>query len=186
MSRLNAVAVSHLASEEAIMNMHFFDLFGLNAKYSVDVEALTEKYFTLQKRHHPDKAISPEDHEKKLALSMMINKAYKTLSDPLARAEYMLAEYDKSVLHEASRYQLNASDLEYFLTEQENIDSAGVTEELAVKLEQYKEDYTKCVKNIDKALSTYQFDKAQYLTCYLKYLQNLVAYTTNKMQTSCK
>jgi molecular chaperone HscB len=70
-----------------------FQLFGLPASYRVDDAALERAYRDLQSDVHPDRFAGAGDTEKRLALqaSARVNEAYRTLRDPVARAEYLLS-----------------------------------------------------------------------------------------------
>jgi molecular chaperone HscB len=69
-----------------------FELFGLPARYRVDESALDRAYQDLQNAVHPDRYAAAADADKRLALqaSARVNEAYRTLRDPVARAEYLL------------------------------------------------------------------------------------------------
>jgi molecular chaperone HscB len=70
-----------------------FELFGLPARFAVDGAALEHAYREMQRSVHPDRYASADDAQKRLALqaSARANEAYRTLRDPLARAEYLLS-----------------------------------------------------------------------------------------------
>jgi molecular chaperone HscB len=70
-----------------------FELFGLPARFAVDGAALEHVYREMQRSVHPDRYASADDAQKRLALqaSARANEAYRTLRDPLARAEYLLS-----------------------------------------------------------------------------------------------
>jgi molecular chaperone HscB len=70
-----------------------FELFGLAASYRVDDAALERAYRELQSAVHPDRFARGSDTEKRLALqsSARVNEGYRTLRDPVARAEYLLS-----------------------------------------------------------------------------------------------
>ena len=70
-----------------------FDLLGLRPGFRVDAEALDRAYRDLQRSVHPDNFARASDAQKRLALqaSARANEAYRTLRDPVARAEYVLA-----------------------------------------------------------------------------------------------
>lgn len=70
-----------------------FDLLGLRPGFRIDAEALERAYRDLQRRVHPDNFARASDAQKRLALqaSARANEAYRTLRDPVARAEYVLA-----------------------------------------------------------------------------------------------
>ena len=70
-----------------------FELFGLPVQYRVDAAALERAYRNLQRAVHPDRFAGAGDAQKRLALqaSARANEAYRTLRDPVARAEYVLS-----------------------------------------------------------------------------------------------
>lgn len=70
-----------------------FELFGLPLRYRLDDGALERIYRALQRAVHPDRFATAADTEKRLALqaSARVNEAYRTLRDPVARAEYVLS-----------------------------------------------------------------------------------------------
>lgn len=84
----------------------FFELFGIPLQYEIDAGLLRRKYLALSRSIHPDIAgrTSEKQHRQSLELSSGLNRAYETLRDPVARAEYLLqlaagpsASDDKSV-----------------------------------------------------------------------------------------
>jgi len=70
-----------------------FELLGLGPAFRLDADALERAYRELQRSVHPDRFASAGDVEKRLALqaSAQANEAYRTLRDPVARAEYLLS-----------------------------------------------------------------------------------------------
>lgn len=70
-----------------------FELFALDPIYDVDVKALHRKYLAMSRVIHPDIAggADSEQRHQALTLSAELNKAYETLRDPVARADYMLS-----------------------------------------------------------------------------------------------
>ena len=70
-----------------------FELFGLPLRYRIDDRALEHAYRALQGDVHPDRYAAAGDTEKRLALqaSARVNEAYRTLRDPVTRAEYLLS-----------------------------------------------------------------------------------------------
>lgn len=64
---------------------NFFEIFSLPTKFSLDHEALEEKYLEFQKQFHPDNA-STADIERSIA----VNDAYKILINPIRRASHIL------------------------------------------------------------------------------------------------
>jgi molecular chaperone HscB len=69
-----------------------FEVFGLDRKLAVDTAKLQARYYELSRRYHPDfqQSASPEDQARALEQSALLNAAYRTLRDPLARIEYLV------------------------------------------------------------------------------------------------
>jgi len=74
----------------------FFSLFSLPKNFSIDEKELERNYFALQRQYHPDKFVAGTASERIAALnkSTEITNAYQVLSNPLKRAEYLLAEHN--------------------------------------------------------------------------------------------
>ena len=72
--------------------MNYFQLFGIEVVFDVDLSQLSQIYQTLQKAVHPDKFAHASSQEQLIAVqkSAEINDAYQTLKQPLKRAEYLL------------------------------------------------------------------------------------------------
>jgi len=72
---------------------NYFELFGLKRNYEIDLNILHQKFLIMSRIIHPDMSSqSPTDRRQKaLSLSAKVNRAYDTLHDPLARAEYLLS-----------------------------------------------------------------------------------------------
>ena len=70
-----------------------FELFGLPQRFRCDPALLENAYRRLQSEVHPDRFASASEQEKRMALqsSARVNEAYRTLREPVGRAEYLLA-----------------------------------------------------------------------------------------------
>ena len=73
------------------MNNHF-ELFGLQAAFALDADALDRAYRGIQERVHPDRHASGGDADRRASMqwTMRANEAYRTLKDPMERAKYLL------------------------------------------------------------------------------------------------
>ena len=69
-----------------------FELFGLPPRFRFDVALLDAAYRKLQSAVHPDLFARGTDTERRLAQqsSARVNEAYRTLKDPVQRAQYLL------------------------------------------------------------------------------------------------
>lgn len=72
--------------------MNYYQLFGLDAKFNLDLTELSATYQALQKTVHPDRFAHASSQEQLLAVqkSAEINDAFQTLKQPILRAEYLL------------------------------------------------------------------------------------------------
>ena len=70
----------------------FYEIFSLSLDWDVDTDQLDARFRKLQQQFHPDRYASNSEIEKRRAVQIasLINQAYETLKDPLARAQYLL------------------------------------------------------------------------------------------------
>lgn len=70
----------------------YFAFFGLPRKLSIDLPAFEQKFHSLSWKLHPDNFMRASESERQLSLdrSSQLNDAYRTLSDPVARVQYLL------------------------------------------------------------------------------------------------
>ncbi|MDG1753155.1 MAG: co-chaperone HscB [Thalassotalea sp.] len=73
--------------------MNYFEMFGLEETFSVDLKQLAERFQAIQKSVHPDRFAHASSQEQLLAVkkSTAVNDAYQTLKNPIKRAEYILS-----------------------------------------------------------------------------------------------
>jgi len=77
---------------EEALSPDYFEVFELPRRLAVDGAALQRTFYALARRHHPDfhQAAPPEERARVEATSALVNAAYRTLRDPIARAEYLV------------------------------------------------------------------------------------------------
>jgi molecular chaperone HscB len=70
----------------------YFAFFGLPRRFQLDTAALEKQFYRLSRKFHPDlyARSSVEEQGWSLEKSSVLNDAWRTLRDPLARTEYML------------------------------------------------------------------------------------------------
>ncbi len=71
----------------------YFAIFGLPRKLWIEMSGLEQKFLQLSWKLHPDNFVNATEQERELSLkrSSELNDAYRTLRDPVARVEYLLA-----------------------------------------------------------------------------------------------
>jgi molecular chaperone HscB len=79
-------------SIEADTEQTYFAMFSLARKLTIDVAALEREFYKLSRRLHPDLYVrkSAEEQAWSLRQSSLLNDAYRTLKEPVARTAYLL------------------------------------------------------------------------------------------------
>lgn len=74
--------------------MDYYGALGLEPKLSLDADDLKKRFYDRSRQWHPDKfsRSSPEEQQKALDMTAMLNDAFRTLRDPVTRAEYFLKQ----------------------------------------------------------------------------------------------
>lgn len=77
---------------EDLFGKNYFSIFNTAVTFDVDLNAIAILYRELQIKVHPDRFTNGSDLERRLAMqkTSLINQAFQTLKDPVARAQYML------------------------------------------------------------------------------------------------
>ncbi len=70
----------------------YFAVFALPRKLGLDVRALEKAFYKRSREVHPDRyaRASAEEQQWSLEQTSLLNDAYRTLKDPIARTEYLL------------------------------------------------------------------------------------------------
>lgn len=77
-----------------VLPSNYYDLYGLKHNLNLDLKDLERRFYALSRQYHPDRFTlkSAEEQEMALDATAILNDGYRTLRDPLARAEYLLKE----------------------------------------------------------------------------------------------
>lgn len=73
--------------------IEYYELFGIPRGLNLSLDDLQARYYDLSRQLHPDRFMrKPEaERQRALDLSSALNDAYRTLKDPIKRAQYLLA-----------------------------------------------------------------------------------------------
>ncbi|KAL7935271.1 hypothetical protein V8C35DRAFT_299008 [Trichoderma chlorosporum] len=99
--------------------------------FPIDTRALRREFLRLQARHHPDMHPPGPLKTRAEATSALINDAYKTLANPLLRAQYLLSLRGVDVAADETMQVDDPSLLGVVLEAHEEISDAGREEDLA-------------------------------------------------------
>jgi len=74
------------------MGHDYFEFFGLERRLHLDTADLEKRFYRLSRELHPDRHVrsTPAERERALDLAAILNDAYRTLRDPVKRAEHLL------------------------------------------------------------------------------------------------
>jgi molecular chaperone HscB len=91
--------------------MNYFEFYGIPESFKLDESLVKKKFYELSKQFHPDFYANEDDAKQQeiLELSTLNNNAYKTLSNPAKRLEYILRLHE--LVSEGAKPQLPADFL---------------------------------------------------------------------------
>lgn len=143
----------------------YFELFGLVPALYLDLKDLEQRYFRLSRQWHPDLFARKSAAEQQTALDQtaLLNDAYRTLRDPVRRAEYFIGPDDKQsapppeLLEEV--FELNMA----------------IEEGQRIELELYAKRFSSMLTAADAELAAAAHpDQIRSILNRRKYIQNLV------------
>jgi molecular chaperone HscB len=72
--------------------VNFFEVFELPRRLAIDGDELQRRFYALARRTHPDfhQAAPPAERAAVEERAALVNAAYRTLRDPIARADYLV------------------------------------------------------------------------------------------------
>ena len=85
--------------EPAAQEPDYFDVFSLPRRLTIDLADLEQRYYALSRRLHPDLCHDRPAAEQAASLRMtaLVNRAYRTLRDPVQRGLYWLQLHGESL-----------------------------------------------------------------------------------------
>ncbi|RMZ90836.1 hypothetical protein DV736_g1941, partial [Chaetothyriales sp. CBS 134916] len=147
-----------------------------SSSFAIDLPTLRREFLALQSRFHPDKYdASSTTHGRALVLSSLINNAYRTLSDPLLRAQYLLnLLYGIDVTSEDnSQFQIDQGTLMEVMDAQEAVEEAQSTDEVNRLKEENRQRMDEAIGKIGEAFEHDDQEEATRECVRLKYWRSL-------------
>ncbi|KAE8309749.1 hypothetical protein RU639_003350 [Aspergillus parasiticus] len=151
-----------------------------SSPFHISVSDLRREFLQLQGTIHPDKYPPGPSKQQAEALSARINEAYRTLSDPLARAQYLLREmHDIDVTAEdgAAHHALDPETLMEVMEVQETIEEVGAepgAESTIAELKKQNEArVVECVEKLANAFDTGDLESARQECVRLRFWYNI-------------
>lgn len=137
---------------------------------------LRREFLQLQNLVHPDKYPAGAAKQHAEALSARINEAYRTLTDPLTRAQYLLREYhgvDVTAEDGAAKHALDPETILEVMEVQETIEevanSPGAEESIAQLKRENDSRIAECVRALGEAFDRGDIEGARKETVRLRF-----------------
>ena len=140
--------------------MRFYEALGVEPKLALDPQDLQRRFYDLSRQWHPDRfaRASSSEQQKSLEMTAILNDAFRTLRDPVARAGYFLEQHHiASSKHPPAELLEEVFEMNMALEELRSGD-----ESVRPQLQHARERFLKLREEIDHGLSALfiQYDKA--------------------------
>ncbi|CDO96117.1 unnamed protein product [Kluyveromyces dobzhanskii CBS 2104] len=140
-------------------------------QWEVDLKKLRKEYRQLQAEHHPDVITSNVGD-----VSSELNRAYKTLSKPLTRSQYILGLQGIDLNQDGEAQKVMSKDpqlLMLVLDVHEQLEDVNSEEDLKLIDQENKQRLKECEQKLEKAHESQDWETAAMLTVELRYWSNL-------------
>jgi molecular chaperone HscB len=175
----------------------YYELLGVPRSLSLSLDALQQRYYELSRQLHPDRFMQKPEAERQRALDMSsaLNDAYRTLKDPIKRAQYLLSLEGFDVGEQRSKDVPPELLEEVFELNMALEEMRGGDDSARRQLEQADKNFTGMLAASDQELAALfaQYDASQSrdvlsqirnLLNRRKYIQNLVSEVQKTLETS--
>jgi molecular chaperone HscB len=175
----------------------YYELLGVARSLNLSLDALQQRYYELSRQLHPDRFMQKPEAERQRALDMSsaLNDAYRTLKDPIKRAQYLLSVEGFDVGEQRSKDVPPELLEEVFELNMALEEMRGGDDSARPQLEQAEKNFTNMLAESDQELAVLfaQYDGAQSrdvlaqirnLLNRRKYIQNLVSEVQKTLETS--
>jgi molecular chaperone HscB len=169
---------AHGAAPQEEKQMLFYEAFGLEPALSLDADELKKRFYERSRQWHPDKfsRASADEQEKALEMTAVLNDAFRTLRDPVARAEYFLKEKGFELSKEAPPELLEeVFELNMALEELKEGDESA-----RPQLIEARDRFVAMRDSIDQSLAaTTDLEEVRALLNRRRYIKNLIREVEN-------
>ncbi|KDQ63554.1 hypothetical protein JAAARDRAFT_169505 [Jaapia argillacea MUCL 33604] len=154
----------------------YHDLFNLNSGHNpfiVDTGLLKRRFLEAQRLCHPDTWAVKAPQKKLIAdhMSSLINEAYKTLSSPLRRAQYILEQHGHE-LNETDQLQDHVLIME-IMEVREELEGANTQEEVEGIRDENRGKIDGVVEAIEECIGREDWEGAKKEAIRLRYLDGI-------------
>ena len=156
---------------------NYFELFNLTPKFTIDLNEIEKKYHQFQNQFHPDKAdFNSIEH------SILINEAYKILSDDFLRASHLLQLKNIDIENDENHIKPDISTLQDILDLQEKIFEINNLNEILVLKNSLNLQIKKLIDDFQNAFEINKFNEASQFLIKAKYLKKSLIDLKNRQK----
>ncbi|CAO3613661.1 unnamed protein product [Cunninghamella blakesleeana] len=168
------------AIQPTVPELNFYELLKagtgenkITPTFDIELGPLKRQFLKLQQVAHPDSYSNATEREHKYAeiQSSLLNKAYHTLKDPLARAQYLLAQ--KGVEIDESESLHNPALLMEVMEVREELEEATTNDDVEIIKNENDEKIKETVANLSSAFANNDLDLAKDYSIQLQYWENI-------------
>ena len=166
----------------------FYEIFGLPRSLDLSLDDLQRRFYDLSRKLHPDRFMQKPEAERQRALDMSsaLNDAYRTLKDPIKRAQYLLTLEGFDIGEQRSKDVPPELLEEVFELNMALEEMRGGDDSARPQLEQAEKNFTNMLAETDQQLQALfaQYDSSpardvlgeiRNILNRRKYVQNLVS-----------
>jgi molecular chaperone HscB len=166
----------------------FYEIFDIPRSLNLALDDLQQRFYKLSRELHPDRFMQKPEAERQRALDMSsaLNDAYRTLKDPIKRAQYLLTLEGFDIGEQRSKDVPPELLEEVFDLNMALEEMRGGDDSARPQLEQAEKNFTAMLIETDRQLQSLfvQFDASQSKDALAqirnvlnrrKYIQNLVS-----------
>ncbi|KAK4996886.1 molecular chaperone [Elasticomyces elasticus] len=178
--RQHSAPRSPLPKKESLVPQTHYEFFPISlaagpppqGPFEIDLKALRQEFLQLQSKAHPD--LHPADQKRRAeALSSRINEAYKTLQDPLRRAQYLLSLRGLDVAEDETAKVDDPDLLMEVLETRETIEEAETEDDLLPLKEINEGRIEQSGKVLEEAFGKDDLERAKEEAVKLRYWVNI-------------
>ena len=156
---------------------NYFELFNLTPKFTIDLSEIEKKYHQFQNQFHPDKAdFDSIEH------SILINEAYKILSDDFLRASHLLQLKNIDIENDENHIKPDITTLQEILDLQEKIFEIDNLDEILVLKNNLNSQIKKLINDFQNAFEANKFNEATQFLIKAKYLKKSLIDLKNRQK----
>jgi molecular chaperone HscB len=156
---------------------NYFELFNIFPKFTIDLNEIEQKYHQFQNQFHPDKAdFNSIEH------SILINEAYKILSDDFLRASHLLQLKNIDIENDENHIKPDISTLQAILDLQEKIFEINNFDEILALKNNLNSQINNLINNFQNAFEANELNEATQFLIKAKYLKKSLIDLKNRQK----